>query len=119
MSGVIPGTLAQATFMAAVNPEIRPVESRPNDEGAAMADVNWRVGVSFLRTPFAEIPTRIEAIEAWGWKIEGRGDPWVISFSKAIPEETRDPEAELREVMGDDWMRADEIRRLLGIDARS
>ena len=80
-----------------------------------MAGTRWRVDVSFLRTTFAQIPTRIEAIETCGWRIESRGDPWVISFSKAISEETSDPEAELREVMGDDWVRADEIRQLLGI----
>jgi hypothetical protein len=41
-----------------------------------------------------------------------RGDPWVVAYRKAIPE-GQDREAEIRSVMGDYWLTADDIRDLL------
>jgi hypothetical protein len=80
-----------------------------------MAERTWHVAVSFLRTPFSEISSRIQAIQDTGWSVEHRGDPWVVSFSKSLSEELDDPDAELRHLMGDEWLEADEIQRLLGL----
>jgi hypothetical protein len=62
-------------------------------------------------------------IEARGWEEEDRGDPWVVQVRKSwgpgsalsalIPEgEGGTAEAELREIMGDYWLSADEIATL-------
>lgn len=69
--------------------------------------------VSFARMPLAEVSAKVAEIEALGWVEVGRGDPWAVSFRKEVPEEQADPEADLREVMGEYWMTADEIRALL------
>jgi hypothetical protein len=79
-----------------------------------VTETHWQVGVSFLRTPFAEISSRIDAIERRGWSVEHHGDPWVVSFSKSLPDDVGEPETELREIMGDDWLDANEIARLVG-----
>lgn len=73
-------------------------------------------GVSFARTPFAEISAKAAQIEALGWTHddETRGNPWVATFSKSFPmDESTDHEAEIRAVMGDYWIDADGIRSLL------
>ena len=73
------------------------------------------VGVSFARTPLAEITEKVIEIEALGWtQVEdGRGDPWAAAFRKDVPEGDADPAAEIRLVMGDYWLDADAIRALL------
>jgi hypothetical protein len=78
-----------------------------------MALMSLTAGVSFVRTPVAKVTERAAAIEALGWREVGRGDPWVVSFQKDVPEEDSDPSAELREAMGEFWVTADEIRELL------
>lgn len=50
----------------------------------------------------------------WMVGTRGRGDPWAVAYRKDFPEEASDdPEAELRDVMGEYWVSADEIRVLL------
>ena len=80
-----------------------------------MADVQETVyaGVSFAKTPLAEISGKVAEIVALDWEETGRGDPWAVSFGKDFS----DPsgwKAELRAVMGDYWLTAEEIA-----DARS
>lgn len=70
------------------------------------------VGVSFARTPVAEISAKANAIQELGWREDKRGDPWVVAYRKEIPE-GQDPEAEIRAVIGDYWLTADDIRDLL------
>jgi hypothetical protein len=70
------------------------------------------VGVSFACTPLAEVSAKANAIQELGWGEDKRGDPWVVAYRKAIPE-GQDPEAEIRGVMGDYWLTADDIRDLL------
>jgi hypothetical protein len=72
-------------------------------------------GVSFARTPLEEVSSLARRIEALGWREseDGRGDPWAVEFEKDVSEDERDPEAELREVMGDYWLDADAIKALL------
>jgi hypothetical protein len=86
---------------------------RPHSNLGPPVHVNWLAGVSFAQTPLDQIGAKIEAIVSRGWHEEERGDPWVVSFSKSLPEGDRDPEAELREVMGEYWLDADAIRELL------
>jgi hypothetical protein len=69
--------------------------------------------VSFARTPLSEVTERAAAIEALGWRETGRGDPWIVSLRKDVPEEEPDPAAEVRGVMGERWVGADEIAELL------
>jgi hypothetical protein len=72
--------------------------------------------VSFARTPLEQISGKVAAIKALGWREreDVRGDPWAASFVKDFPEERAgDAERELREVMGDYWLDAAEIRSLL------
>ena len=46
-----------------------------------------------------------------GWEpVDGKGEPWAILVGKTFSEHTPDPEAELREIMGDYWMTGKEIR---------
>ena len=73
------------------------------------------VGVSFARTPLAEITAKAHELEALGWtQVEdGRGDPWAASFRKDVPEDEPDKSAEIRRVMGDYWVDADAIAALL------
>jgi len=72
------------------------------------------VGVSFARVPLDEISQLVAKIEALGWRERGRGDPWVVSFGKQIPEETMQAASDgLREVVGEYWVDADEIKDLL------
>jgi hypothetical protein len=78
-----------------------------------MGLMSFTVGVSFARTPLAEVSEKVAAIEALGWHEISRGDPWAASFNKEVPEEANDPSAEVRAVMGDYWMTADEIRELV------
>jgi hypothetical protein len=70
------------------------------------------VGVSFARTPVAEISAKANAIQELGWREDKRGDPWVVAYRKVISE-GQDPEAEIRAVMSDYWLTADDIRDLL------
>lgn len=77
-----------------------------------MTTTHWSASVSFAQTPLAEIGSKLEEILALGWKELDRGDPWAVVFRKHLPESVRDPEAELREVMGEYWMTADDIREL-------
>jgi hypothetical protein len=70
------------------------------------------VGVSFARTPITEISAKANAIQELGWREDKRGDPWVVAYRKVISE-GQDPEAEIRAVMGDYWLTADDIRDLL------
>lgn len=70
------------------------------------------VGVSFARTPVTEISAKANAIQELGWREDKRGDPWVVAYRKVISE-GQDPEAEIRAVMGDYWLTADDIRDLL------
>jgi hypothetical protein len=46
--------------------------------------------------------------------VEGdkRGDPWVVAYRKVIPA-GQDPEAEIRAVMSDYWLTAEDVRDLL------
>jgi hypothetical protein len=69
--------------------------------------------VSFAATPITEMGTKANAILALGWEPRDRGDPWAVEFAKKFEEGVSDPEAELREVMGDYWLGAHEIRELL------
>jgi hypothetical protein len=77
-----------------------------------MTNSEMFVGVSFARTPVAEISAKANVIQELGWREDKRGDPWVVAYRKAIPE-GQDPEAEIRAVMGDYWLTADDIRDLL------
>jgi hypothetical protein len=70
------------------------------------------VRVSFARTPVAEISTKANTIQKLGWREDKRGDPWIVAYRKVIPE-GQDPEAEIRAVMSDYWLTADDIRDLL------
>jgi hypothetical protein len=77
-----------------------------------MTNNEMLVGVSFARTPVAEISAKANAIQELGWREDKRGDPWVVAYRKVISE-GHDPEAEIRAVMGDYWLTADDIRDLL------
>lgn len=77
-----------------------------------MTNIDMLVGVSFARTPVAEISAKANAIQELGWREDKRGDPWVVTYRKAIPE-GQDPDAAIRSVMGDYWLTADDIRDLL------
>jgi hypothetical protein len=77
-----------------------------------VTNIDMLVGVSFARTPLAEISAKANAIQELGWREDKRRDPWVVAYRKAIPE-GQDPEAEIRSVMSDYWLTADEIRDLL------
>ena len=77
-----------------------------------MTNNEMLVGVSFARTPVAEISAKANAIQERGWREDKRGDPWVVAYRKVIPA-GQDPEAEIRAVMGDYWLTADDIRDLL------
>jgi hypothetical protein len=77
-----------------------------------MTNIDVLVGVSFARTPLAEISAKANAIQELGWREDKRGDPWVVGYRKAIPA-GHDPEAEIRSVMGDYWLTTDDIRDLL------
>lgn len=79
-----------------------------------VALMTMSVGVSFAKVPLREISEMAARIEELGWRERGRGDPWVASFAKQIPEGAmREAEAEVRQVVGEHWMNADEIRSLL------
>jgi len=74
----------------------------------------WSASVSFAKTPLDEIGAKVAELKAAGWVDSGRrGDPWVAVFDKRQPRDDADPEAELRRIMGDYWVSADEIRTLL------
>jgi hypothetical protein len=77
-----------------------------------MTNNEMLVGVSFARTPVAEISAKANAIQELGWREDKRGDPWVVAYRKVIPA-GQDPEAEIRAVMGDYWLTADDMRDLL------
>lgn len=80
-----------------------------------MAEITIFASVSFAKTPVSEVSDRAGRITALGWVERGRGDPWAVSYRKDFPEEdANDPEAELRDVMGEYWLSAAEIRALLG-----
>ena len=79
-----------------------------------MKDVKETVlaGVSFVKTPLAEISGKATEISALGWKEVRRVNPWEVSFSKDFS----DPsgwKAELHAVMGDSWVTSDKISELL------
>jgi hypothetical protein len=78
----------------------------------AVALMSLTVGVSFARTPVAEVSAKAAELESLGWREVGRGDPWAVSYNKDVPEEDADPYADVRAVMGDYWMTADEMRDL-------
>jgi hypothetical protein len=80
-----------------------------------MALMSVSVAVSFARTPLAEVSAKAAELEALGWhEVEdGRGDPWAATFRKNVPEQDNDPAAEVRAVMADAWVDADEMRALL------
>jgi hypothetical protein len=79
-----------------------------------MTDVTMHVGVSFAKTPVNEIGSKAEALRALGWREGERGDPWAISYFKSLRESQTDrAEDEVRGVMGEHWLSADEIRGLL------
>jgi len=78
-----------------------------------MAQMSMTAGVSFAKTPAIEVSKKAGKIEKLGWREVGRGDPWVISYRKDVPMHTADPEAEIRDVMGEYWVTADEIGELL------
>jgi hypothetical protein len=63
-----------------------------------MTNNEMLVGVSFARTPVAEISAKANAIQELGWREDKRGDPWVVAYRKVIPA-GQDPEAEIRAVM--------------------
>ena len=88
------------------------------DELIGRVTRTWTVAVSFAKVPLAHIGDKADAIRAAGWLadevLEERGDPWVQSFTKVFPEsEKTDPEAELRQIMGDYWLDGDAITDLL------
>jgi hypothetical protein len=71
--------------------------------------------VSFARTPLTEIAGKVEELGALGWRQDDdrRGDPWVVVFVKEFPEEAAgEATAELRGVMDDYWVEAEEMRAL-------
>ena len=72
------------------------------------------VAVSFAATPLREIGTRVERLEALGFRERpDRGDPWVATFEKDFPQEYAfHAEAQVREAMGDYYMDAGAIREL-------
>jgi hypothetical protein len=76
---------------------------------------SFTVGVSFARTPLAEISAKVAELEALGWRErdDGRDEPWLAPFTKDVPEDRRDPAEEVRAVMGDYWLDAEAIRELL------
>jgi hypothetical protein len=77
-----------------------------------MTNNEMLVGVSFARTPVAEISAKANAIQELGWREDKRGDPWVVAYRKVIPA-GQDPEAEIRAVMSDYWLTAEDVRDLL------
>jgi hypothetical protein len=77
-----------------------------------MPDSECLRGVSFARTPVAEISAKANAIQELGWREDKGGDPCVVAYRKVIPE-GQDPESEIRAVMSDYWLTADDIRDLL------
>jgi hypothetical protein len=68
------------------------------------------IGVSFVKTPLAEISAKTAAIEALGWRPRDRGDPWVVSYFKDFATDLAASDAEVRAVMGDYWVDADAMR---------
>jgi hypothetical protein len=77
-----------------------------------MTDIDVRTGVSFAKTPLAEISGKAEEIQALGWQEDGRGDPWAVEYRKSVPR-GEDAEAEIRTLMGDYYLTPDDIRELL------
>jgi hypothetical protein len=69
--------------------------------------------VSFADTPLEEMAPRANQILSLGWTIVDRGDPWVIFFAKHVDESGGEPEAELRDVMGDYWVDGAGMTKLL------
>jgi hypothetical protein len=74
---------------------------------------DWSVAVSFAKTPLSEVSAKAQEITAHGWEYRDRGDPWSASFGKKLPESEADPARELRTIMGEYWVSADEIGALL------
>ncbi len=67
--------------------------------------------VSFYKVALLEIgPLANRIVEPAGNQVDGKGEPWAILVGKTFSEHTPDPEAELREIMGDYWMTGKEIR---------
>jgi hypothetical protein len=70
--------------------------------------------VSFAKTPAHEITELHNRIVALGWKEVDRGDPWVISYERLIPDAIEDEVlAEVQTLMRDYWLDADDIKALL------
>ena len=66
--------------------------------------------VSFYKVALLEIGPLANRIVEAGWEpVDGKGEPWAILVGKTFSEPTPDPEAELREIMGDYWMTGEEI----------
>jgi hypothetical protein len=74
---------------------------------------SWTASVSFIKTPLNEISDKAREIAALGWEESSLGDPWAVAYTKDLPEGTTDPEAELRNVMRDYWVTAEEIKAIL------
>ena len=72
--------------------------------------------VSFAHTPLNEISGKAAEIKALGWREgEDRGDPWVVGvLEKDFPDEASASDADLRQVMGDNWLDDDAVKALLG-----
>jgi hypothetical protein len=71
--------------------------------------------VSFARTPLSEIGRKVEEIKTLGWRQDDdrRDDPWAAVFVKNFAEEAAgEATVELRRVMGDYWLEAEEMRAL-------
>jgi hypothetical protein len=69
--------------------------------------------VSFARTPLAEVSAKAQEIGALGWRETDRADPWLVTYSKPFPEdEHQKAEDELRQVMGDYWLTAEDMGAL-------
>jgi hypothetical protein len=69
--------------------------------------------VSFADTPRRRSSRELTRYSSLGWTIIDRGDPWVILVAKHVDESEREPEAELRDVMGDYWVDTNRMRELL------
>jgi hypothetical protein len=75
--------------------------------------------ISFARAPLDEISGMFDHLQSLGWveDPEGRGNPWVATFSKEIEnwdsaEDQAEARQEVREVMGQYWLDADAMKAL-------
>ena len=77
--------------------------------------IPWFAAVSFAKVPLNEIGEKANAILQSGWtgEVTRRGDPWVQVVAKSFPGSEKDPEAELRAIMGEYWLAPEGIRQYL------